>query len=215
MTTAELKLREFSDRLASAAPTPGGGSASATAGSLAAALVAMVGRLTLGKLEGEEHVVEREQMEQAVQTADRLRLELLELADRDAEAFEQVMAAYRLPKSTEEEKSKRRATLQEALKGATEVPYRIAEICEEVLQLAKTMADRGARTAVSDAGTAASLAAAALHSALLNVDINLKHIKDERYRHVYHKKREDLARQAQVQRDAILAIVEDWIRPPE
>jgi formiminotetrahydrofolate cyclodeaminase len=215
MTTAELKLREFSDQLASAAPTPGGGSASAVAGGLAAALVAMVGRLTLGKLEGEEHAAERGQMEQAVEQADRLRLELLELADRDAEAFEQVMAAYKLSKSTEEEKEKRRATLQEALKGATEVPFSIAEICGEVLRLAKTMADRGVRSAVSDAGTAASLAAASLHSALLNVDINLKYIKDEKFRRVYHKKREDLAHQAQVRRDAVLTIVEDWIRPPE
>lgn len=215
MTTAELKLREFSDRLASAAPTPGGGSASAVAGSLAAALVAMVGRLTLGKLEGEEHAAERAQMEQAVERADRLRRELLELADRDAAAFEQVMAAYKLPKSTEEEKEKRRATLQEALKGATEVPFSIAEICGEVLQLDQTMADRGVRSAVSDAGTAASLAAASLHSALLNVDINLKYIKDEEFRRVYHRKREDLARQARVRRDAVLAVMEEQIRPPE
>ena len=212
MKTVDLTLRAFLEKLASSAPTPGGGSASAISGSIAAALVAMIGRLTLNKKVQEYQLVASE-MEEIVQKADHFSNELVELADRDSAAFDRVMAAYRLPKSTEGEQAARQRAIQEALKGATEVPYRIAEACEAVLELAQRAAAKGVRTAVSDAGTAAALAEAGLHSALLNVDINLKSIQDEKYRHLYHKKCIDLAKQARIRKDAILAIVEDWIRP--
>ena len=218
MNTATSTISEFAERLASADPTPGGGAAAAVVGSLAAALVAMVGRVTLkgkDKKNPDRPEEEYEQLKAIVEEADDLRVQLLELADRDAEAFEQVMAAYKLPKATDEEKAKRQETLQEALKGAAEVPYQVAENCGKVLELAQHVADLSSRSVVSDAGTAASLAEAALHSALLNVDINLKYIKDEKFCHVYRKKREDLAKQARIRKDATLAIVEDWIRPAE
>jgi glutamate formiminotransferase/formiminotetrahydrofolate cyclodeaminase len=169
----------------------------------------MIGRLTLEK-NGEG---EPQEMERITEQADQLREELLELADRDAEAFKLVMSAHRLPKSTEGERLKHQQAVQEALKGATEIPYRIAEACETVLKLAERAVNQGVRSAVSDAGTAACLAEAALHSALLSVDTNLKSIQDEKYRHLYHVKSADLARQARTRKDAILAIVEDWIRP--
>ncbi len=216
MNTATLTISEFAERLASEAPTPGGGAAAAVVGGLAAALVAMVGRVTLKgreKTPNERPEEEYEQLAAIVEEADELRAQLLKLADEDAEAFERVLAAYRLPKGTDEEKARRREAIQRALKGAAEVPYRTAELCYKVLELAQHAADLSSKHVVSDAGTAASLAEAALHSALLNVDINLKAIKDEKFTHVYHKKREDLAREARVRRDATLAIVEDWIRP--
>lgn len=212
MNTANLTIRELLEKIASSAPTPGGGSASAVAGSMAAALVAMIGRLTLNR-KGKEYQLVASEMEAIVQKADHLRDELLSLADRDAAAFERVMAAYRLPKSSESEQATRQQAVQEALKGATDVPHRIAAACEAVLELAQRAAAKGVRSAVSDAGTAASLAEAGLHSALLNVDINLRSIQDEKYRHLYHKKCSDIAKQARVRKDAILAIVEDWIRP--
>ncbi len=212
MNTANLTLREFFDKLSSAAPTPAGGAASAVVGGMAAALVAMMGRLTLKRQEKEYQRVASE-MKEIVQRADRLRDELLRLADQDAAAFDRVMAAYRLAKSSEREQVKRQQAIQTALKGATEVPHRIAAACDAVLELAQKAAAKGVRSAVSDAGTAASLAEAGLHSALLNVDINLKTIRDEKFRHLYHKKCTDLAKQARVRKDAILAIIEDWIRP--
>jgi len=209
--TSSLSLDEFLEKLASSAPTPGGGSASALAGSLAAALVAMVGRITLGKKDEKYRAIAPE-MEELTQRADELRAELLALADQDAEAFERVMAAYRLPKSTEEERAERQRVLQEALKGATEAPYQIAEACSKVLELARRAAEKGVSTAISDAGTAAYLAEAALHSALLNVDINLKYIKDEDYCRMFRKKRAELAAQAQSRREEVLTLVEGAIR---
>lgn len=199
-------------RLASSAPTPAGGSAAAIAGALAAALVAMIGRITLNRKEKEYQAVAPE-MEMITRKADQLRGDLVELADQDAQAFEGVMAAYRLPKSGEDKQAERQRAIEEALKRATEVPYRTAEACEAVLALAERAVAKGVRIAVSDAGTAACLAEAALHSALLSVDINLKLIRSEKYRRLYHKKCAALAKQARIRKDAILAIVEDWIRP--
>ncbi len=212
MNIANLTVCEFLERLASSTPTPGGGSAAAVAGSMAAALVAMLGRITLKRREPEYQAVASE-MEEITWKADRLREGLVRLADQDAQAFERVLAAYRLPQSSERAKEERQQAIQEALKGATEVPYRISEACATVLELAQQAAAKGVRSAVSDAGTAAGLAEAAIHAALLNVDINLKLIQDEKYRHLYHKKCADLAKQAKIRKEAILAIVEDWIRP--
>lgn len=205
-------MGEFLGRLASSDPTPAGGSAASIAGALAAALVAMIGRITLNRKEKEYRAVAPE-MEMTTHKADQLRLNLISLADQDAQAFEGVMAAYRLPKSGGSDQAERQRAIEEALKRAIEVPYRIAEACEAVLALAERAAAKGVRIAVSDAGTAACLAEAALQAALLSVDINLKLIQNEKYRHLYHKKRASLAKQARIRKDAILAIVEDWIRP--
>ncbi len=206
MSTAEYPLREYLEKLASEAPTPGGGSASGVVGSLAAALVAMVGRLTAGKLEDEGL---RGQLQRLVAEADELRSQLLGLADEDEAAFDRVMATYKLPKTTDEEKERRKAAVQEALKGATEVPCRTAEACLQVLHKARVMAEHGTPTAISDVGTAAYLAEAALHSALLNVDINLKYLKDEAFRSEHARKRETLAQEAPRLREEILKLVKE------
>ena len=206
MSTADYPLREYLESLASDAPTPGGGSASGVVGSLAAALVAMVGRLTAGKLE-EEGL--RQQLQSIVEEVDGLRSRLLALADEDEEAFDKVMAAYKLPKATDEEKEKRKTAIQEALKGATEVPCRTAEACLNVMEKARLMAEHGTPTAISDVGTAAYLAEAALHSALLNVDINLKYLKDEAFRSEYAQKREALAQEAPKLREETLKLVKE------
>jgi len=205
MERVDLRMRDFLEELASASAAPGGGAAAAVAGSLAAALVGMIGRLTLKRERGNA------ELEGITSEADRLREELLELAERDAEAFRGVLAAYRLPKSDEQEG--RRQAIQEALKAATEVPFRTASACASVLELAQRAVNYGLRSAVSDAATAARLAEAALHSAVLNVETNLKSIEDERYRHLYHLKCTDLVKQARVRVEAILAVVEEWIRP--
>ena len=212
METKKHNIGEFLENLSSASSTPGGGSASALTGSIAASLVSMVARLTLTKKE-DQFVAVAAEMEDVVSKADQLRDQLLDLADQDTAAFDGVMAAYRLPKSTDEEKSSRSEKIQDALKHATEVPYHIAEACNDILMLVDVVANRGVRTAVSDAGTAAGLAEAALHSALLNVDINLKSIKDEKYLHIYHIKKEDLSKAAKIHKNAILVVVEDWINP--
>lgn len=161
---------EFLEALASAAPTPGGGSAAAQAGALAAALVAMVARLTLGK---KKYADVESQMNTLVQRADALRGEFLDAVQRDALAFDAVMAATKLPKETDQEKNARQAALESATLEAARQPLLVAGLAEECLRLAREAARLGNPNAISDAGTAAALARASLTGAGLNVRINV------------------------------------------
>ena len=110
-----------------------------------------------------------------------MRSDLLAYADKDAEAFGAVAACYSMPRSSAEEKAARTKALQTALRGAAEVPFSIAEMCADLLKLASPVAEKGNPNVVSDAATAAHLAYAALYSALVNVDINLKYLKDDTF----------------------------------
>jgi formiminotetrahydrofolate cyclodeaminase len=171
----QLSVAEFADRLAAAAPTPGGGSAAALSGCFAAALVQMVCDLTIGKAGYQQHEALLRPMRAQ---AEALRRELLTLADRDAAAYDGVMAALRLPKATEADKAARKEALGRANLQATEVPLAAAEGCFRVLALAAGLLPRGNRNALSDVGTAAALAVAGLRGALMNVRINLGGLTD-------------------------------------
>lgn len=167
--------REFIDALASKAPTPGGGGASAYCGALASALASMVGNLTLGKRKYAD--VEAE----VVATQERLsdvRDRLLALVDADAEAFAPLARAYGMPKETEEERSAKDAALQSALVGACEVPLAIMRACGEVVELSEFYLEHGSRLALSDVGVAVVFAKAALQGAALNVFINVPSMDD-------------------------------------
>ena len=171
----QLSVEQFVERLAAATPTPGGGSAAALSGGLAAALVQMVCDLTLGKEGYRQH----EPLLRPMRTqAEALRRELLTLADRDAAAYDRVIAALRLPKATEAEKAERKMALGRANLEATEVPLASAEACVRVLRLCADLLPRANRNALSDVGTAAALAAAGLRGALMNVRINLGGLLD-------------------------------------
>jgi formiminotetrahydrofolate cyclodeaminase len=167
---AELTVRDLAERLASRAPVPGGGSASALAGALGAALVEMVCELTVGKPEYEDVDPVARQIGAA---AGELRGSMLAAAEEDAAAYLDVVAARRLPRHSDEERAARKAAIGEASVAATEVPLRVARLAAEVLDLAASIASIGNRNAVSDAGAAALLAAAAARGAALNVRINL------------------------------------------
>ena len=160
----------FLDDLASAAPTPGGGSASAYTGALAAGLVAMVARLTVGK---RKYKAVEEQMWALIEQAEDLRAALTDAVEEDAIAFDAVMAAFKLPKSTDEEKTARTQAIQAATLRATEVPLDTAAKSVQVMELALQAAAQGNTNAITDAGTAAAFARAALTGAGLNVRINL------------------------------------------
>lgn len=166
---------EFLDKLASRSPEPGGGSASALVGAVAAALVSMVGNLTLGK---EKYADVQDKVEELLASSERLRDELQGLIQKDTEVYADVSAAFKLPRDSEEQKKERAARIQEALKLATEVPFEIAEKCLEVARLSETAAEIGNVGAVSDAGVAVLLAEAAAQSAALNVKINVNSIED-------------------------------------
>jgi formiminotetrahydrofolate cyclodeaminase len=167
---AELTVRDLTARLASRAPVPGGGSASALSGALGAALVEMVCELTVGRPEYEEVDPVARQIGAA---ASELRASLLTAAEEDAAAYLSVVAARRMPRDNEAERAARKAAVGEASVAATEVPLRIARLAAEVLDLAAGIAPIGNRNAASDAGVAALLAATAMRGASLNVTINL------------------------------------------
>ncbi len=168
-------LEAFLNQLASASATPGGGSAAAIMGAMGAALVSMVANLTIGK---EKYNNVEADMQALLEEAEALRLCLLDAVRADVEAFDQVMAAYRLPKNTDGEKAIRSARIQEALKTATDVPLECVRLSAAVIDLSRTAMEKGNRNVISDAGVAVLAAHAALKSSALNVYVNLNAIKD-------------------------------------
>jgi formiminotetrahydrofolate cyclodeaminase len=173
--TTNSSIVTFLDDLASERPTPGGGGAAAVCGAIGAALVSMVANLTIGK---KNYEAVWEDLEAVNAKAEALRAELTGAIEADAVAFNSVMAAYGLPRATEEEKAKRAAAIQAALKDATQAPLRAVKACFEVILLAAAAAEKGNLNVISDAGVAALAANAGLRSAALNVFVNAKAIKD-------------------------------------
>lgn len=197
-----LTLEQFLDRLASADPTPGGGSAAALAGATAAALVTMVARISQGK--GTDAAFAG-----MIARAERSRAALVAFIAEDALAFDAVMQAMRLPRSTDEEKRARLAAVQQAWRGAAEVPLRVAREVLSVLQAAGDLARTGNPNAVSDVAAAALLGYAAVGGALYNVRINLKGITDQAYVAETAAEVEDLNRASAALRDAAMAAVRE------
>lgn len=165
----------FLDELAAATPTPGGGSASAFSAAAAAALVGMVARLTIGK---KKYAAVEGQMQAIAQQADALCQRMKAAVVRDAQAFEAVMSALRMPKETAEEQQARDTALQTATLQAATVPFEVAQGAVEALQLAAEVVAQGNLNAISDGGSAAAQAQAALRGAALNVRINLQGLED-------------------------------------
>ena len=174
----DLTIREFSERLASSAPAPGGGSAAALTGALAASLAAMVGRLTVGRA---RYATSEAEMREVIAQAERLRGQMLALVDADTAAYQNVMDAYRLPKATPEDAAARRSAVQEAMIHAADLPLAAAEACVQMLNLAARARASGNPNAGSDAAVAALLAHAALLSAAHNVRANLQLIDDKAF----------------------------------
>lgn len=170
-----MTIAEFGNVLASNSPAPGGGSVAALSGMLGANLVAMVCRLTIGKQGYEAH---DNLASDVLQQSEALSQSLLKRIDLDTEAFNEVMAAFKLPKSDDEQKATRSAAIQEGYKNAIQSPLGIARECVEVLQLAASLLGKSNTNAVSDLGVAGQQAFAGLEGALMNVKINLPSIKD-------------------------------------
>lgn len=175
MTHKDKRVNVFLEELASSSATPGGGSAAALAGAMGAGLVSMVCRLTVGR---KRFADAEDELQGVLDEAEALRLCLTNLADADTQAFDQVMAAYRLPKETPTEQTARQTAIQSALQGATQVPLETARACGAVVKLAAQVIEKINPNALSDAGAAALLAEAGLKGAQLNVAINLADIND-------------------------------------
>lgn len=202
-------VKQLIEVSASDSPTPGGGSVSALAGSLAAAMVSMVGNLTVGKEKYKD--VEADTKEILAEATDIIaRLEQLVAAD--IAEFSKFMAALKLPKNTEEEKAERTRVMQEVLKSATDTPMEIARTCLDILKLAKRLSGIGNKGAISDVGVGAYLAEASLNSALLSVDINLPMVKDEAYAARVSAERNQLVEEARQLKEEAVAVVQERLK---
>ena len=193
MKLTELKVDAFLRETASESPAPGGGSVSALAGALASALAGMVANLT----QGEKFADVAEKMREIAASAEKIRKELEESVQKDTESFDAYMAALHLPKGTEEEKERRKASIQEALKGAVLVPLETAQTAQEIFPLLKVVLEKGNANAQSDALVASMLAKTAVHGALLNVKINLGGICDEAFCQKMHERVQEMWQNAE------------------
>jgi glutamate formiminotransferase/formiminotetrahydrofolate cyclodeaminase len=170
-----MTVEGFVDEVSSSSPAPGGGSTAALAGGLGAALVAMVANLTVGKA-GYESAWES--TSRLAERAQALKADLMRAVDDDTRAFDDVLAAMRLPKGTDDEKTARASAIAAAYEKATAVPLVTARLCLQAIELAEEAARTGNRNSVSDGGVGALLAKAGLESALLNVRINLPSVRE-------------------------------------
>ncbi len=171
-----LPLGEFLQQLGDKSSTPGGGSGAAVMGAMGASLVGMVCHFTLGR---EDYAAVQAEAERVLRQAEECRARLLGIMQQDVDAFDAVMRGYRMPRATETEKQQRSEAIQAALRTAAEVPLACAAACMEVMRLSRRIAEIGNRNVISDAGVAALAAYAALRSAALNVEVNLRSIRDE------------------------------------
>lgn len=174
LQSSQKSGEDFLDDLAAATPTPGGGSASAYSAAVAAALVAMVARLTLGK---KKYADVEAQMQTLIREAETIRKQMSNAVQQDAAAFEEVMNALRMPKETIEQQQARQQAISAAMIGAAQVPLDVARNAFKVMQLAFEVISKGNINAISDGGAAAAQALAALDGAALNVRINLKDLE--------------------------------------
>ncbi len=172
----EMKLRDFQAALASSSPTPGGGTAAAISLGQASALTIMVCDLTIGK---EKWSQGWGIAEKALVNSVKIMTRAGELADEDSEAFDEVMASFRLPKGSEDEVMTRRTAIRDATLNATKKPFETAELALNLMELLPELASKGNANAVSDVGVAGLLASAACKGALFNVDINLASLPEE------------------------------------
>lgn len=169
-----LKITDFTNELSSAAPVPGGGGASALMGAIASSLCSMVANLTTGKKKYAEY---QPDIDRILEVVPKLTEDILELINKDAEAFEPLSKAYSIPK----DQDGRDELLENALRVASDAPFAIVEKMVEVTDLIEELAIKGSRLAISDVGVAACACSAAVKGASMNVFINTKLMKDREY----------------------------------
>lgn len=198
--TGEQKIYDYLDVLASKAPVPGGGGASALGGALAAALGQMVANLTVGK---KRYADVEEEMQGFLCALNICQMEMTALADKDAEVFAPLAAAYGLPSETEEQKAEKDRVMEENLLAASLVPIQIMEKAVGIMAVLAEMEQKGSRMAVSDVGVAVQFARTALTGAVMNVYINTKSMKNRERAEELNRQAEELLREGIEKADVI------------
>jgi formiminotetrahydrofolate cyclodeaminase len=188
---ADYTLIDLLDAFASNEPTPGGGSAAALSGALAVSLLLMAAGLPKTK-SGPSVPEEAVDLAEAAARLRPLRDTLVDLVDRDSEAYKAIIAAYRLPKASDAEKSARTAAIQDAMREATDAPLETMRECQQALAGAVVVARNAHRPAASDVGVAIELLLAALRGSAANVDTNLGGLTDPHYCDMVRAEREEL-----------------------
>lgn len=188
-----LTLNDFTEKLASNSPVPGGGSVAAVSASLSAALAGMVANLTLGK---KKYVQVEEEMNSIIEKASELRNKILDYIEKDSNAYNKVIDAYKMPKETEEEKQARSKAVEDGSKFAAEIPFEIAKISYEIFPLAEAVVKSGNSNAITDGLISAMLARTAVLAGILNVRINLEYINDVEFVEKYRALTDELKEKA-------------------
>ncbi len=208
----ELSINEFTDVLGQGKSTPGGGSASALSASLAASLTSMVFNLTIGK-KTEEIYDEATKLllRNSVEATNRLRVRFLELMAQDANAFDALMASYKLPKENEIEKAVRCKSIEEAKKRVLEAPSMLLSEAYDMYDVLKIATEFGNKNVISDAGVAAILLHGAIEGAALNVYINLANseVSDENI--LLKENTDEMVEKSRLIKEDILALTIDKI----
>lgn len=204
MELRKLTVEGFINETASSSPAPGGGSIAALNAASSAALITMVANLTLGK---EKYAAVEGDMKEVAAKAGALKDDFLALIDEDSNAFNKIMAAFKLPKDTDEAKKARSAAIQDATKGAALVPFKVGQKANELFALAEEVITKGNQNAITDGAVAAMNARAAVRGAFLNVKINLGSIKDGLFVEDLQKKMAETENEVDAREKALLGKV--------
>lgn len=202
----DLTVEDFAKETASDSPAPGGGSIAALNASMAASLLAMVANLSTGKKRFAEI---EDEMKDLMARCNEYRDEFIETIDRDANSFNGVMAAFKMPKETEEEKKARSEKIQEGYKEAIAVPLGLGIRVVELYDFARTLAEKGNENAITDVAVALINIKAAVEGAFLNVDINLNSLKDEEYKRELETKKEEVHQIIEKNHGEIMKVVHE------
>ena len=201
----DMKINDFTDKLSSESPVPGGGGAAALGAALAASLTAMVFNLTVGKKAFEEYDEQtKKYVLKNLQEIKDSKNEFLTFIDKDAEAFSKIIDSFKLPKNTDEEKKIRSRKIQEGYKFAAEVPMELGKKSNSIYQIIDVAIKYGNKNVISDAGAAAIFNHSVIEIAVLNIAINLSGIKDEALKGTLKKLSQDMLNYSQEKKDSIL-----------
>jgi len=210
MKLIDLRLEQFINEVESHKPAPGGGSVSALSSALGVSLARMVGHLSIGKKKYEALDIEiKENFVKIHEMLASIKNELTSLIDRDTEAFNQIMEAYKLPKSSDEEIKLRKQKIEEATLCAIDIPIQVARLSVSVLQQLEFILTYGNKNTASDLGCAALFISAGAEGAILNVKINLGSLEKEEIKNAYQKETSSLLKAIQKYRIAIIHQVEN------